>query len=276
MTTRSLPLALAAAGALLAGASCALADPPMHTKEVGLTIEHVERAPIHVETDNGAIEIVRADVEAVEVTASVASDDLERLDRATVHAVRGADDMLRIYCEWPGTRKSRESCAFCVRLPDAHGVRAETSNGAITVGSLAGPVDAGTSNGAITIEGAHERVRAATSNGSIKIAGATGPVRAETSNGSVRVSLADGCPGPVHADTSNGSIDLEVGPSFAGRLTADTSLGRVTVGPFPEAYAVRIHTRTKDFAEVEFGEGGEASSLDTSLGSIEVRGRAGS
>jgi hypothetical protein len=272
--TRCLSLALAAAAATMAGCSAVLGM-PRHSREVDLSVTHVERAPVRVDAVNGAIAIMRADVEMVEVHAVIRGPDLARVEAANVHAER-IDDELRIRCEWPTPRKSNEGCSFEVRVPDAHGVYARTMNGSIRIESLEGPVVARSSNGAIVILGRHGEVRAETSNGSIRVERASGPVVAGTSNGSITVALSDDNAGPVRADTSNGSITLEIGRAFTGPLTADTSLGRVSLGPFPDAWTVEVLRQGKTHAVAEFGSGGSPSELDTSNGSVTIRAGGGS
>ena len=71
-------------------------------------------------------------------------------------------------------------------------------------------------------------------------------------------------------------VELIVGPAFAGTLTADTSVGRVTVGPFPDGIDANIVAKDKTDAKIVFGgRKGPKSNVDTSVGSVTIKGHAG-
>jgi DUF4097 and DUF4098 domain-containing protein YvlB len=270
---------------------CGLSIPfvaPLHEETRTSGTPHVARSAIEVVTANGSVVVKQDERDDVQVVAHLRAVSPERLEAATVVAVRDTDGALSISVDWPeGKRRNREGCNFEVLIPDADGVTLrtsngkielvgldgvsdlQTSNGAITVESHSGLLKARTSNGSITARGSAGVIDASTSNGRIKIADATDRVDAKTSNGAINVSLATDGPGPIVARTSNGAITLALSPAMEGQLTLNTSNGSLNVESSLESTVV---TKKKKHAVLEFGESEGRSSATTSNGSIRVKG----
>lgn len=240
---------------------------------------------LDVQTSNGGIVVRRASGDKIEITADIKAQTQERLDQTFVHADQIDNDLV-VRVEWAeGRRLNNEGCAFTIAMPDTESITLRSSNGSLTVESLNGPADLSTSNGRITVtdhmggvsartsngrvtcETIDGAVFADTSNGAVRIVGVSGPVDVDTSNGSVVIELDDDNPGPVRADTSNGSVTLAVGSAFVGTLTADTNNGSIHC----EADNISATRMSKDHWRIVFGEGGEASDLESTNGSITVR-----
>lgn len=224
---------------------------------------------ISVIAKNGSITLAEKQRDDVLVVAHVKAVTQERAD--AVEIVGSIDSgWLEIKAVWPEARKGNEGVSFAVDGPGGRAVKADTSNGSITITGFAGGVDADTSNGAVRIEEHEGPIVVETSNGRITVLGATEAVDADTSNGKVRVELADEGYGPVRIDTSNGGVMLLVGPGFAGRIDADTSNGKITL--LDEAAAGRV-TLTEDGKKskvVQVGESETESVVDTSNGSVTI------
>ncbi len=250
------------------------------------TAEHIAEKPLEVKTENGVIKISKTTGDTVRITARVRATTQERLDAAKVTATRGADGTLQISVQWPGnTKKPSEGCDLDVQVPNISKLKAETSNGAIEAKNLSGPAVLGSSNGAITAETWEGDVKANTSNGMIIVKDTTGsvdvetsngrieavdvagPVKAKSSNASVAITLKKASKGPVHVETGNGAVELKVGPAFVGSLHAKTSNGRLTVTA-PKAKPVGKPERAE--GTWKFGEGGEASEIETDNGAVTV------
>ncbi len=231
-------------------------------------IEHVAGKPLRVETGNGEIEIVKVAGTQVKVYAELSGKDKARLEAATLKLSRDSSGELTVSVNWPdGKRKYHEGASLRIEIPDATGLHLSTGNGAIRASGFAGKLVADTSNGEIAISDHDGPVHADTSNGAITLNN-VGNVQADTSNGEVNVTLRDDATGPVKLDSSNGALILTVGKAFKGAITADTSNGSVSA-TCQRASKVEVK---RSSARVEFGEG-EASVLDTSNGSIEIRER---
>ncbi len=128
-------------------------------------------------------------------------------------------------------------CAVSFRLsvPPGIAVKVATSNGAVSLTGMTGPVVVATSNGAVTGTAlGSSDVSARTSNGPIRLSfsGAPKTVIARTSNGSVDVGLP---PGPtayqVNTATSNGSrhVDVHTDTNSPNQIRLNTSNGNVSV-----------------------------------------------
>lgn len=270
---------------LLAAAGPACASDAKHKRTAELTVSHQSQSGLHIEAENGAIEVT-ADPDATTVTiiAEIRAQTPERAEAVTIQAERRADGVLSIAAIWPEDElRNNEGCSFEIIVPDANGVHATTGNGAIEINGLGGlaelhtsngaidvyahqgPIEADTSNGAIDIDESAGSVDAKTSNGRIELNRVAGPVNAKTSNGSVSVGLAPGGVGPVNIKTSNGAIDFEFAPGFVGTLIMSTSMGKIE---FTDATG-RTVTQRENF-EIEIGSGGPECVLHTSMGSISV------
>jgi hypothetical protein len=256
------------------------------THSADVRAAHVGSSPIEARTENGSITLTKADVAQVEVHADIRAVTQERADATVVSTERTGDGTLLITVRWPeGKRQSNEACSLDIKVPDATGVRLftsngdidarglggaatlKTSNGTIVVTDHAGSVDADSSNGDITLTGIDGAAAARTSNGGIDLRGVKGAVKADTSNGGIKIAL--GGPGPVDAESSNGSIRLDVGFQFSGEVEIETSNGSIDLS---SAGGSKIVTKTKDRALLQFGGGGTRSTLETSNGSVTVKG----
>lgn len=272
-------VAVAAAGLLAAGCGGTALFHATRTAQV----THAAGSPVSIYSENGSVDLARAEVTDVHITAHIRAQTQERLDEARIAVVRDETGRLTIGVDWPGGhRRGNEGCDFDVRLPDASGVTVETSNGRIAMAGLAGAAMLGTSNGGIQVTG-HDgdvrghtsngrvtmrsvrgEVKARTSNGAVEVVRVTGMVDAATSNGHVEVILDPAGRGPVFVDTSNGSISVDLGPAFSGKVTMRTSNGRISVIG-AEA------TGGKEHKSVVVGAGGAESILKTSNGPVQLR-----
>jgi len=120
--------------------------------------------------------------------------------------------------------------SFDVTVPDGARVSGATSNGAVSLVGLDGPVDVATSNGAITLEGLTSSVVARTSNGAITGNGlGSAEVDLVTSNGRISLTFINP-PSSVAVRSSNGALDVVLppdAPPFA--VETSTSNGSVTI-----------------------------------------------
>lgn len=294
-------LGLALAGATAATSGCVIVVDGHHTwdddshsstrkKTCNINVPHVAGKPIDVQSRNGSVSIV-SDPTATDVAieAVVYSKDQGRLEAINVKAERDAEGVLRVGVEWAdGKPRSNDGCSFKIRLPDAHGVNVNTSNGAVTLEGLdgdaavdtsngsirverqSGSLRADTSNGKVTVKSIAGNVIADTSNGSVSIEDVAGSVVADSSNGKVSVTLAPSSPGPITIDTSNGSVEVVCGPAFAGDVTMETSNGSITL-----TEADGTAHKGKGSLDATIGSGGAKSVVSTSNGSIQFRIRDG-
>lgn len=241
---------------------------PLVERRVTLEFPSVQ-TPVAMTTSNGAISVGPSADEKIVVNALIRARTQERADATTVTATVDAQGVLQIAPQWPGERMGNEGCSLDVAMGSVPSLTLVTSNGALTVKGLGGTLRATTSNGGIKIDGFSGVIDGSTSNGSVTIVGATESVGVRTSNGGVKVTMAPTAPGPVSIATSNGSIDFSVGQSFTGLLQAGTSNGSVSISA-PGATDVQVK---KGSGSARFGDGQGSSSLQSSNGSITVRGQ---
>jgi hypothetical protein len=252
-----------------------------------ITSEYRPGMPLRVDTRNGSIEVRRADVPEVRITARLRARTEDRLRGTRIVAGRETDGTLYVGVRWAYERRyGNEGCSFEILVPEASGLRLETSNAPIRVAGTSGTADLDTSNGEIVAEDHAGELQARTSNGPIRlrrvggdvvartsngpieVVEASGPVEADTSNARVVIRLDDAATGPIRAATSNGRIDLDVGAGFRGDLRIETSNGRIRVDP---DRGVRLLSMSRDAARIRIGEPGPLSTAVTSNGSVSIR-----
>jgi len=263
---------------------------------VTMTAAHVDDAPLRIVISSGSIE-VRLDETLTEVRiearllcgGSSEEQAVARLKDAAVTIVREDDATLVIRPVFPEPSRSHDAAHLTVHLPSIAKADLRASNGSIHAAGLRGPLEARSTNGAITIEqhdgpavmrGSNGRMtarsiagdlRVETSNGRIDAEQVRGSVHATASNGAITIDLDDQSPGPVTASTSNGAITLITGEAFRGAISAQTRNGGLTLrDPARRAGDPELGRRS---GTVTLGEGGEASSLRTTNGTITVEVR---
>ncbi|MGD0651340.1 MAG: DUF4097 family beta strand repeat-containing protein [Verrucomicrobiia bacterium] len=296
------------------------------TEERHLTLPHVANSGLEVRTSFGSISVV-ADpaLTNVEVTAKLVAGGytteaaMTNLTKIAVKTKRRPDNILEIWAEFPEGSTSSESfpfevhipffhvsrssrgsgCSFEVRIPEAQGVKAKTSHGAVTLKGLSGtaevettfggvtvtehrgPVEARTSNGPVhlenvegtvharttfgrvTVHGVRGKVEATNSNGGIEVAEVTESVQVTTTFGSVTVREAGG---NVTVEDSNGTIKVE---NAKGNVRAGTTFGSVTVREAGGEADLRSSNGSITYAPATGNE--NRFDLRTTFGKVEVR-----
>jgi hypothetical protein len=208
---------------------------------------------LDVQTDNGTIEVVGADVDEISVVADISHGLLRTEHRAEVEGgtlVVGAScaDLSFSWC----------SVDYDIVVPRDLVVDADADNGRVTLRDLAGDVTVDSDNGRIELLRVGGSVRASTDNGSVEGTGLRGPeVTATSSNGSVRLSFAE-APTMVTARTSNGSVEVTVPhDDTAYRVELDTDHGSTDAGvrTDPDSRHVIIATTSNGSARVQYATG---------------------
>ena len=284
---RRIGLVSAVCALALSLAGCAVSGVANFHGERRVEVAHATGASVDVMTRNGSIEIVRRDgASEVEIVANIRARTQDRLDNTTIVIHRdSADSALKVRVDWPGGRPlSNESCSFVIAVPDAHGVRADTSNGALRIAGLSGEAVLTTSNGRVTVDGHDGGVSARTSNGRVGVTDVTGavtvrtsngrvearnvgaPLNITTSNGAVTADLRPDAKGPMSIQSSNGSVSVVVGEAFSGALVMSTGNGRVRF-----TNSAGIDASSRGSFSIDLGEGGQPSRVRTSNGSITAR-----
>lgn len=255
-----------------------------------MRVAHVPHAALDIVTANGSIKAEQESREDVSIEVELYGYDAERLDFASVLANRQGDGTLRISIDWPGgKRRDGEGAKIKVYIPDAHNIKAKSSNGAVALIGLAGEAYISTSNGPVTIQGHKGNIDAKTSNGSIniensngnirfdssnarvQISDAQGEVQGDTSNGSIYISTANGASGPIRVRTSNGRIELDLGYGYEGVLGIKTSNGRIKTEGLSDA---RLVESSNNSLKLKMGNSDEISAVQTSNASVRVHGRS--
>jgi DUF4097 and DUF4098 domain-containing protein YvlB len=234
---------------------------------------HVSGETIRTIANNGSITVTRGDGKDIAVTAHLKMESDERIKATTISVTRGDGNTLEIKAVPPDNHwKSNEGCSFEIAAPEAVAVDLKTTNGRCEATGMRGASKISTSNGAVIVKDHTGSLDLRSSNGKIEATGISGPVTAETSNGAISVHLKSDGVGPVNLETSNGAITLDLPATCAGSFKASTSNGRVELpSSLPNGVTGKFSSEArKTSGKFEVGEGGPASKLETSNGSISV------
>jgi DUF4097 and DUF4098 domain-containing protein YvlB len=260
---------------------------------------------LYVETLNGSIEVTGWDQETVDISGTKYASTQENLNALKIDIV-ATGDSVRIRTVRPSERRGNMGAKYFIKVPRKTALeRLESSNGAVRVEDIEGPVRLRTSNGGLHVLRVRGDVEATTSNGGVELTevlGRTvvktsnGGIRAsqvkgtfdvQTSNGGIRAELMDAEPGrPVRLASSNGSIELTMN-RLENDIEASTSNSSITVRlPAAVAATLKAHTSnssissdfevaargevSKTHLEGTIGGGGRMVDLSTSNGSIKL------
>lgn len=250
---------------------------------VVLNASAAEAPRLDVRSTNGRIEVRRdPTLDKVEVEAEVRcagetqEEADERVKNAKLLATRGDDGTVRVRVEFPPMRSGRErhssdGARITVRAARAGAIDLETSNGAIVVEGMGGPLHAETGNGAITVDGHDGPVRLSTSNGAIRATRVGLPAELDTSNGRIEAEFAAGAAGAVTANTSNGAVQIVLPAAWSGTVTARTSNGSVSMEGGSRATATQVDRGSGSMTVGPAAEATARAEIVTSNGAVRVR-----
>jgi len=140
---------------------------------------------------------------------------------------------------------------YVVKVPRTAQVKIETTNGDIEVTGLAGAF------------------RAEATNGQIRGTGLENRAEVETTNGRVSLAFAKLTEGGVSCTTTNGAVEVLLPPDVKANLTADVTNGEIETG----GLALTVVKHTRRHLEATVGGGGPQVRVETTNGSVSVRGR---
>jgi DUF4097 and DUF4098 domain-containing protein YvlB len=262
---------------------------------------------VSVENFNGSIEISAWDQDSVEISGVKYASTPEMRDSIKIDIV-ASDDSVHIRTVRPSERRGNMGAKYIIHVPRKTELeRIQSSNGAIRVSDVTGPVrlhssngslhatnvkgslDAQTSNGTIDVDQLDGGANLRTSNGRIHADGVRGSLEATTSNGSINVHLTKTESGrPVKLESSNGGIELTLDEVNQNDVYASTSNSSITVrmpstikarlrahasnNSISTDFEVQMHgTLSKHHLEGTIGGGGPLLDLETSNGGIHLQ-----
>lgn len=249
------------------------------TDELSLRAPWEGYGTLLVQTRNGSIDMAAADVKEIEIavtrragglTLGEAQENVKKV-RIVAERDRKSPDCFVIRVDAPEALRNKSvGASFTIRVPQACGVDARTSNGSIGLARL-GPVAASTSNGRIQLEDISGTVQADSSNGSIVAVRVHGSLQAQTSNGSVHLTRVQG---DCRVETSNGRIEVE---EADGLLELETSNGGIELhcAAGPQNLDATLRSSNAGIAIVLPSDARAAIELNTSNGRVTTNIQAG-
>jgi Putative adhesin len=226
---------------------------------------------VKLQNINGAVEVMAASGDRVEVTAVKRGRHGDELDDVRIEVTRYGTNDENVFicaiwddatCDENGYRSKRgkghhddndTEVEFTVRLP--RGVN----------------VDVGTVNGSVDVRGATGEVNASSVNGGVDAISDGGPVTASTVNGSIRASMKSLGRGDLEFSTVNGSITVELPEKLDADLRMNTVNGTLSSRDYPLTVTGRFSPQN---LRATIGKGGTRLSFTTVNGNVELRKRA--
>ncbi|MFF5773828.1 DUF4097 family beta strand repeat-containing protein [Streptomyces californicus] len=173
----------------------------------------LEGKTLTVDAENGAVDLVPADVEQVEVERQFDGWVMFGSGPDAVWKMEGDTLTLRVKCD--GFINNCDS-RHRVKVPRGVAVTAVSDNGSVTATGFRSALDLSSDNGGITVRDASGTLKLKSDNGTIhaeRIAGSTVTARAD--NGEIRLGFAS-VPDLVDTVSDNGGITIDLPP---GKLT---------------------------------------------------------
>lgn len=201
-----------------------------------LELDTANLSALEVRTRNGSIAFDAAsagDGAYVDVTKKARGftpEDAENaLDAIDVYVEPAGAGTQRVGWRWRGLKAPtwRARVSFDIRGPGDIDLKANTHNGPIKVGGVAGDVNIITHNGRINVESSEGELYAQTHNGGISAVYAGDEVTLVTHNGQIVADLT-GCRAVNGSITThNGSVEVAVGDSMSARLSCHSHNGGI-------------------------------------------------
>ena len=263
-------------------------------------------ARLSLDNENGGVEISAWDRNEVEVNAVKFASSEAQLRDIKIDT-SATPSLVSIRTIRQRTMHGNSGARYTIRVPK-HMIldRIHSTNGSISVESVAAPVILESTNGALHFTRVEGKMEGRTTNGSIELSSCRGDARlnstngriegdvengvvdAKTSNGDIMLKIAkvDG-KGPLRASTSNGQIELTLDAGHELRASTTNSSITLTLpaNASGELRARTTHSKVRSDFDVtrasegdedrksldgKIGAGGPLMDLSTSNGSIHV------
>ncbi|HTW92863.1 MAG TPA: DUF4097 family beta strand repeat-containing protein [bacterium] len=160
---------------------------------------------------------------------------------------------------------------FDIAAPETLDLSLSTTNGSITVTSLAGDIRASTTNGNVQLTGTTGSANLSTTNGKLVVQVHSGTVHGTTSNGTIDCDVSSlGAADSVDLETTNGKVTLLLPVDVSALIDATNTNGSITFYD----YTVTYNTQTSNHVRGTIGSGASPIMITTTNGDIVVRRRS--
>jgi hypothetical protein len=256
-------------GGLLA-AALAWGAAPARADEWNKTYPISGRAQVHVETNDGNVNVFTGDQKEVGVHVETTGFHISEHDVKV--NVRQDGDRIDV-----DVRVPNHWCVFCVNvhrglkidvhMPREGDLNVTTGDGHVELDPLSGNMDIHTGDGHIRVRGAKGEIRLRTGDGHIEARELDGRLDASSGDGHIRV---DGRFDVLNLKTGDGSIEARVaaGSKMAGSWTIHTGDGSVDL-TLPDSFQADLDAHTND-GRISLGF---PVTVDGIISKSEVRGK---
>ena len=268
----------------------AAVTPGARAEEVVKSYAVTGRPNVHVDTNDGSVQITTSDSKQVEFRVEYQGLELGKNLRVDSRQDRDKVELsARMTGHWGwsvGWGKNSRGLHIEVRMPRDGDLQVQTGDGSVKATNLNGNIDLHTNDGSITVEGLKGDIRLRTGDGSIEARDLDGKVEADSGDGHIRiigrfdglnVKTGDGSvdtrvqPGSKMASswtirTGDGSVDLVLPAEFQADIDATTGDGHISLG-----IPVTVEgTFSKSQVHGKMNGGGQPLTIHTGDGSIRL------
>ena len=162
------------------------------------------------------------------------------------------------------SKQSNLKAKFEIILPKQFNVEANTKGGNIDINDINGKIKVNTMGGNISLDKTEGEIDANTMGGNIGITTTNGKVSANTMGGNISLDYAGTNKG-IDLNTMGGNIHAKLPADINGEADFSTSAGKITCD-----FAKPEKSYASSSLKAKFNDGGEAISINTSAGNINV------
>jgi len=259
-----------------------------HADDYAKTYTVSNRATVHVDTDDGSVNISTGDTKQVEFRVEYEGYELHK--SLEIESDQHGDEVelkARIPRGWHFSMGMRRRLHVEVRMPKDADLQVRTGDGSIKASNVAGNIDLRSGDGALSVSALKGAIRLHTGDGSIEASDLDGKCDATSGDGRIRLAgrfdalTARSGDGSVGVDvlhgsklesswsitSGDGSIDVAVPADLPANIEASSGDGRITsdIPITMEGVMSKSHVRGK------MNGGGSTLTIHTGDGSIHLK-----
>jgi hypothetical protein len=220
-----------------------------HADDYTKTYTVSNRATVHVDTDDGSVNVVTSDSKQVEFRVEYEGYELHK--SLEISSDQHGDEIeltARIPHGWHFSMGMRRRLHVEVRMPKDADLQVRTGDGSIKASNVTGNIDLHSGDGALTVSALKGSIRLHTGDGSIEASDLDGKCEATSGDGRIRIAgrfdvlsarSGDGSVGieALHGSklesgwsitSGDGSIDVAVPADLPANVEASSGDGRIT------------------------------------------------
>jgi putative adhesin len=259
-----------------------------HAEDYAKTYTVSNRATVHVDTDDGSVNVTTGDTKNIEFRVEYEGYELHK--SLEISSDQHGDEVeltARIPRGWHFSMGMRRRLHVEVRMPKDADLQVRTGDGSVKASNVAGNIDLHSGDGALTVSALKGAIRLHTGDGSIEASDLDGKCDATSGDGRIRLAgrfdalTARSGDGSVSVDvlrgskldsswsitSGDGSIDVAVPADLPANIEASSGDGRITTDIPITTEGVMSKSKVRG----KMNGGGSTLTIHTGDGSIHLK-----